>query len=256
VVKPLGLPPERLAEVAHELALGGLDIVKDDHGLADQPFAAYRERVARCADAVRRAAAVTGHPTRYVPAVHGDPDRFSGSFDFLRTAGVGGVLVPPGLMGFDYVRHVASELRLPIMSHPAMLGSFVAGATYGIAPDVLFGTIMRLAGVDMSVFPVFGGRLPFDAAACRAIAAACVSPMGDLESAVPTPGGGMRLDRIEELVGFFGRDLMLLVGGALYRGRSLAATAEAFRKTVDRCARPETTPTATPPSGTDTSHPV
>ena len=59
-LKPMGLSPERFADQAHRLALGGLDLIKDDHSLADQEFAVYRDRVAACAAAVRRANEETG----------------------------------------------------------------------------------------------------------------------------------------------------------------------------------------------------
>src|SRR5512143_3858472 len=54
-LKPLGLSAEDLAGLAYQFALGGIDIIKDDHGLADQGFAQFRERVERCAEAVARA---------------------------------------------------------------------------------------------------------------------------------------------------------------------------------------------------------
>ncbi len=45
---------------------------------------------------------------------------------------------------------------------------------------------------------------------------------------LPTPAGGITLDRVPELLGFYGRDVMLLVGGALLLAgdRLTAATAE------------------------------
>ncbi|UCC76705.1 MAG: hypothetical protein JSW37_14570, partial [Anaerolineales bacterium] len=64
-LKPLGLPPAELAGLAHRFALGGIDIIKDDHGLADQPFARYEERVRRCSAAVLRANRETGGRSIY-----------------------------------------------------------------------------------------------------------------------------------------------------------------------------------------------
>ena len=46
-LKPQGLPPAKLAELARQFADGGIDYIKDDHGLADQaysPFADARRR--------------------------------------------------------------------------------------------------------------------------------------------------------------------------------------------------------------------
>src|SRR5581483_3523011 len=54
-LKPMGMSVEELANLAYQLTLGGIDIIKDDHGLANQPFAPFEERVARCAEAVARA---------------------------------------------------------------------------------------------------------------------------------------------------------------------------------------------------------
>ena len=57
-LKPMGLPPEALAEEAYRCALGGIDLIKDDHGLMDQPFAPFRERVERAAGPMRRQAVI------------------------------------------------------------------------------------------------------------------------------------------------------------------------------------------------------
>jgi ribulose-bisphosphate carboxylase large chain len=38
-IKPMGLSAAELAEFACKFALGGIDLIKDDHGLADQSFA-------------------------------------------------------------------------------------------------------------------------------------------------------------------------------------------------------------------------
>ena len=43
-LKPMGLSADRLAAIAHDLALGGMDMIKDDHSLANQPFAPFIER--------------------------------------------------------------------------------------------------------------------------------------------------------------------------------------------------------------------
>ena len=64
-LKPQGLCPAGLAGIAYELALGGIDFIKDDHGLADQAYSPFAERVEACAGAVRRANRETGFRTHY-----------------------------------------------------------------------------------------------------------------------------------------------------------------------------------------------
>ena len=56
-LKPQGLPPAKLADLARRFADGGIDYIKDDHGLADQaysPFVGARRRDRRGAARHRR----------------------------------------------------------------------------------------------------------------------------------------------------------------------------------------------------------
>ncbi len=55
-LKPMGLSPAALADLAYTFACAGIDVIKDDHGLAAQAFCPFEERVPRCLDAVERAA--------------------------------------------------------------------------------------------------------------------------------------------------------------------------------------------------------
>ena len=110
------------------------------------------------------------------------------------------------------------DLALPIMAHPSFLGSNVVNPDQGIDHGIMFGTLMRLAGADISIFPNHGGRFSFSPQECSMIQAECLAPLGSLASAWPSPGGGMTLDRIDELTDFYGIDVALLVGGALHRG--------------------------------------
>lgn len=65
-LKPMGLSAPELAEMAYQMALGGIDIIKDDHGLTDQAFAPFEKRVALCAEAVARANSETGQRCIFV----------------------------------------------------------------------------------------------------------------------------------------------------------------------------------------------
>lgn len=232
-LKPMGLSAERFASAAHDLALGGIDLIKDDHSLANQEFAPFLERVRRCADAVNEANATSGRKAVYLPSVNAPYDQLDARVEAAIDAGAGGLLVLPGITGFDQMRHVAATVDVPIMAHPAFLGSFSASPTGGIAHGKLYGTLMRLAGADLSVFPNHGGRFSFSRQQCREIAAELDAPLGGLAPALPAPGGGMTVDRIGEIVEFYGSDAALLIGGDLYRGESLTEKAAQFRAAVD-----------------------
>jgi ribulose-bisphosphate carboxylase large chain len=218
-IKPLGLGPSELAVLAGAFARGGIDLIKDDHGLADQPFGRFEERVTRCAAAVAEANAASGRRCLYLPNVTAPADQLVARARFAREAGAGGLVISPGLAGLDGMRRLAGDggIGLPIMCHPALLGSFTVSAEAGIAHGALYGQIARLAGADATIFPSFGGRFSFSEAECRDLVDGTERVMGAIRDCFPVPAGGMSLARVGELLEFYGRDVILLIGGDLHR---------------------------------------
>jgi len=230
-LKPQGLSADQLADLAYQFAVGGIDIIKDDHGLADQVTSPYIDRVAKCAEAVDRANRETGRKAIYMPNVTAPADRILRYGRLARELGAGGLLVSPGLAGFDSMRMLAEDdqIALPIMSHPAFLGPFVTHADNGISHFALFGQIMRLAGADATVYPNWGGRFSFAKAECAAIAAGSRVSMGSLKPIFPAPGGGMSLDRVPRMYEVYGQDVIFLIGGGLFKqGPDLVANCRTF----------------------------
>ena len=226
-LKPVGMTAEQLADLAYQVAAGGLHVVKEDQGLADQPWAPFAERVPRVAEAVRRANDDTGGRSVYLPVVNGSTAGFAGQVAFARRAGAHGVLVMPGIAGFGVLAYAAELFDGGIvLAHPSFLGGFTASPSHGIAPDVLFGTLLRLAGADASIFPSWGGRFGLTRTECLAIADAARRPRHGLAPALPTPGGGMSIDRAPELLDAYGPDTLFLIGGDLRRGNDPRRAAE------------------------------
>jgi ribulose-bisphosphate carboxylase large chain len=224
-LKPVGMTSEQLAALAYEVAAGGLHVVKEDQSLANQPWAPFAERVPRVADAVRRA----NPNTVYLPVVNGGGAGFvfAEQIRLARRAGAHGVLVMPGVAGFGALA-LAAELFDGgiVLAHPSFLGGLTASESHGIAPDVLFGTLLRLAGADASIFPSWGGRFSLSREQCLAIAEAARRPWPGVAPMLPTPGGGMSIDRAPELLDAYGPDTLFLVGGDLRRGNDPRRAAE------------------------------
>lgn len=219
-LKPMGLSALDMAEIAATMVEGGIDVIKDDHGLANQPFAPWEARTRACAAAVSDANARLGTRTIYMPSLNAPTAEIPERARIAKDAGAGGLLILPGLSSLDAMRAVADDdaIGLPIMGHPAFLGAYVLSETHGVEHGLMFGTLYRLAGADMTVYPNYGGRFSFSQDACRSIADACRSPLGDLAPIFPTPGGGMTMPRLPELMAFYGPDTGLLIGGDLQRG--------------------------------------
>ena len=216
-LKPLGLSAEGLADLAYRFALGGIEIVKDDHGLADQGFAGFQERVGLCAEAVARANRETGCRAIYAPNVTAPADQLPARARFAKAHGAGGLLVAPGLTGLDAMRCLADDdgLALPILSHPAFQGTYVLDPANGMSHRLLFGQLARLAGADATIYPNFGGRFGFTRDECQSIVQGTAMAMGSIKAIFPTPGGGMSLERVPEMLGTYGPDVVLLIGGGL-----------------------------------------
>ena len=234
-LKPMGLSAQALADYAYQFALGGIDMIKDDHGLADQAFAPFEERVTLCAAAVARANAETGNKAIYIPNLTAPAHQIMAKARFAKQAGAGGLMVAPGLTGLDTLRHLADadDIALPILSHPAFQGSFVAHSDSGLTHGVIFGQLARLAGADGTIFPNYGGRFAFSEAECAEIRDATTTKMAHLKPIFPAPGGGMGLQRLTEMGRFYGNDVIYLIGGGLHRaGSDLVANSRRFRHLV------------------------
>ncbi|MDP8257150.1 MAG: RuBisCO large subunit C-terminal-like domain-containing protein [Candidatus Alcyoniella australis] len=228
VLKPMGRSPSQLADYAHQFALGGIDLIKDDHGLADQRFCPFEERVERCAAAVAEANAQTGGNALYAANLIAPCDRLIQRAHRAKQLGARGLVLAPMILGLDWLRALATdrELRLPLIAHPGLSGSFVNPPQHGIAPGVLLGTLFRLAGADVSIFPSFDGRFGLSKQTCMQIAAACSAPLGDKRPSMPGPAGGVRLDNVPAKLEAYGLDHLLLVGSDLYvRSHDLTANA-------------------------------
>lgn len=234
-IKPMGLSVAELSRQTYEFALGGVDIIKDDHGLTDQSFAPYRERVSRCVESVQKANQQSGRVSLYAPNVTASGDQLFERAYFAKQAGAGALLVSPGIVGFDRMQALADDDRiaLPLLYHPTFLGSFVTSPLNGISHRVIFGLIGRLAGADIVIFPNFGGRFSLSREECLSIAQAACEPMAHLRPIFPAPAGGMKIERIAEMIETYGNDVILLIGGDLHRHpQGLQKASQLFRESV------------------------
>lgn len=232
-LKPMGSDARTLAEMARTLALAGFDLIKDDHSLANQPWATWKERVTLVARAVREANEATGGKSVYAPSLNLPFDQIADAAHTAKDLGAGALLVLPGITGFDSLRLLAADdsLALPIQGHPAMLGSLVTSKSEGISHGIALGTLMRLAGADISIFPNVGGRFSFTKDQCLDITEKSREKLGNLKPMLVSPAGGMTLERIPEMIDMYGKDSALLIGGALSRG-SLADNAAQMSEMV------------------------
>ncbi len=212
-LKPQGLPAAALADLAARFAQGGIDYIKDDHGLADQAYSPFAERVKAVAaslGSVRR----DGAPARYAPSLSGDLASMQRQIACAIDAGIDTVLIAPMVAGLaNFHRLVKDHPGVAFIAHPSMAGAA------RIAPPCLLGKLFRVMGADAVVFPNHGGRFGYSPETCRALAQAALAERDGLRPCMPVPAGGMTRDRVAEMLEFYGPDVMLLIGGNLLEAR-------------------------------------
>ncbi len=231
VAKPLGLSPRQLAELAGEMARAGVDIIKDDHSLADQPAAPFRERITMCQAAVEEANRAEGTSARYFPSLGGGGRMLRERVGHLQEVGCRGAVVMPFHSGLDTVAGLAYESELALLAHPSGSG-VLFGAEHGVAPEVYLGQVLRLAGCDAVIYPHAGGRFRMDESTAGAIRSNLLAELGTLRPSAPAPGGSIDPARLQGWFRLYGPDSVFVVGSSVIRAEDPRRAAEKWVATV------------------------
>jgi ribulose-bisphosphate carboxylase large chain len=218
-LKPIGLKTARLAELCGLFARAGVDLIKDDHGLANHSFHPFQERVRACQKAIRDANQASGRHSIYAPNLTGTPSALLAQLKFAQDEGVGAVMIAPMLLGLPGLAEiVAQHATVPVIGHPSF-----GGATR-IAPELLYGKLFPLYGADATIFANFGGRFAYSRDTCGRIARELTHPgTPSLAPTLPMPAGGIKYHQVADVLGFYGREVILLIGGGLYEAGDDAA---------------------------------
>lgn len=215
-LKPIGFTIDQLADLCFQFAVGGIDLIKDDHGIADQGHAPFIHRTKACSEAVRNASELTGKPAWYLPNITTKPSKVLDRFRQAEDFGAQGVLLSPQLCGLETMAELAaSDVNLPIMAHPAFSGTYL-GATNGFSHSFLYGTLWRAFGADFVIYPNNGGRFLFTLDECIGINQAALDPLVPFARTFPTPGGGLDRNQLPEWQKKYGNDVVFLMGASLY----------------------------------------
>jgi ribulose-bisphosphate carboxylase large chain len=228
----MGLSVAEAAALCRTLALSGMDVIKDDHGLADHSRCPFAERVRACLAATAEAAESTGRRALYVPNLVGAPATVRRQAREAKELGAEAVMVSPMLLGLPFFNELVGDLGQPVLAHPAF------GGAQRIAPVALLGKLFPLFGADAVIYPNAGGRFSYSREVCSGIAGALRAPDAAALPALPVPAGGIKIENVAGVLESHGADTMLLVGGSLLespdaktlllRGREFVAAVHAF----------------------------
>jgi 2,3-diketo-5-methylthiopentyl-1-phosphate enolase len=251
IFKPcVGLTPRELGEMFYELALGGIDLVKDDEILPDLPECPAESRLEACLEAAGRARRETGHRARYAVNLTGPVRTLAAKARRLASQGADCLLLNVLSYGYPVLEMLASDpdVRVPIMAHPALAGGIASPPDHGMSYRVVLGTLMRVAGADIVLFPSSYGTVALPPAETEAIRQALTEPLGRLRPVFPAPSAGIHPGLVPRILRDYGNDVIINAGGGVHGHPGGArAGATAFRQAIDlamdgRARLPEETP--------------
>ena len=218
MIKPcLGYSPEEGAKIFRDIALGGVDIVKDDELFADTNYSSIVDRVKKYTKVAKEVQSQTGHLTKYCVNITDRMDKMIEHAYRVIEAGAGLLMINFIAAGISSLQALAEDksINIPILVHYASAGSMTESPFTGISTPLLLGKLSRLAGADMCLFSSPYSTYPFLNIRYKQIADIQRLPLGNLLPVMPVIGGGVHPNSAERIVQDLGREVVLASGGAI-----------------------------------------
>ncbi len=234
IFKPcVGLSPAELGAMFFELASGGMHLVKDDEILPDLDICPTEKRLEACLTAGERAKKESGQSTLYAINLTGPVSKIIPKAKALAKSGAQCFLL--NVLSYGY--GVLEELRgvgIPIMAHPALSGALCGSPDTGMSYAVVLGSLMRLGGSDIVLFPSSYGTVALPALQTQSIKDALTWSMGSFPKSFPAPSAGIHPGLVPKLLQDYGHDVIINAGGGVH-GHPIGARAgaKAFRQAIN-----------------------
>ncbi len=242
-----------LREQFYLQAASGVDLVKDDEILFENPLTPIEKRVEACIQAAQQAERETGQKLLYATNLTGPTFSLLDQARKAINAGANALLFNVLSYGFDVLSELSRhpEINVPIMAHPAMAGAFYPSPHYGISANVLLGKLMRLAGADLVLFPSPYGSVVMPREENMAIKEVLLTQQASdyvysadgsangslsLKTSFPVPSAGIHPGLVPLILKDFGEQVIVNAGGGIH-GHPMGTIAggQAFRQAIAAC---------------------
>jgi len=253
VPKPkVGYDPDEYADIAYKIAVGGVDLIKDDENLASQSFCRFEERLEKVLKMLEKAERETGERKGYLVNITAPVREMEKRLKLVADHGNSFVMVDFVIIGWSalqYVRDLAEEYGLAIHAHRAFHAAFTRKQDHGVSMHVL-AKLARLVGVDHLHIGTPGvGKLDAKTRDVLELAKLVrnqyykapkddVSKLdqdwGRIKPLLPVSSGGLHPGTLPDVIRTMGVDLIIQVGGGvLGHPDGPEAGARAVRQAVD-----------------------
>jgi ribulose-bisphosphate carboxylase large chain len=245
IVKPsVGLDARQTAAIVYELAMAGLDFLKDDELVADPPYSRFNSRVDAVTAAVDAAERKTGKRMMYAFNVSDRADRMLEHLEYATERGAGAAMVTLSMVGASAVGQLAATSRIPVHGHRAGWGALTRHPALGMDFSA-YQKLWRLTGIDhLHVGGLASKFSESDETVLRSIRA-CLRPIGDAEDRVlPVLSSAQTARHVPMTLDLAdSSDFLMLAGGAIMShpdgpGGGVAAfhqAYEAWSAGIDAC---------------------
>lgn len=224
-----------LRDQFYKQALGGVDLIKDDEILFENPLTPLEKRVETCMEAARRAQEETGQKLLYAVNLTGPTSQLAANARKAVAAGANALLFNVLSYGYDVLHELSQdpEINVPIAAHPALAGALYPSPHYGIGASLLLGKLMRLAGADLVLFPSPYGSVVMPKEENLAVKNALLEPLHQLRTSFPVPSAGIHPGLVPLILKDFGTDVVVNAGGGIHgHPMGTAAGGQAFRQAI------------------------
>lgn len=237
MIKPCtGHDVDTHVELFREAAYGGIDLIKDDELLTNPEYNPFFERIERCMEVIKEKEEETGEKTLYTANVTGPIKDLRERARKAVEKGANALMLDSSV-GLSGLRMLTEdpEIDVPFLYHPDFLGNICAAEKAGIDMGV-YAKMSRIAGADIIFTTDYRGKFPGGTKdlALRGLKAV-TQDLHDIPKAMPfVTGGGVHPGVIPGLVGDYGKDIMIGVGGGLHgHPDGPRAGGKALRQAVD-----------------------
>ncbi len=235
MIKPCtGLTPEEGARIFYDVALGGIDFIKDDELLGDPDFCRAGKRAKAYLKAAKAAYEKTGTYTTYICNITSSSNKITDTLKSVIDAGIRAVMMCFSTVGYSTFQYISESTDVLIMGHYAGSGIANEGLTSGLSSHLSVGKFARMAGADMVMMNTPYGGYPLTKLQYQKTLHHLILPDHHLKPCMPVCGGGVHPGLVPQLIADCGYDIVLAAGGAI-QGHPMGAAAgvTAMRQAAD-----------------------
>lgn len=217
-------------------ASGGVDIVKDDEILFDNPLTPLTERIHAGKEVLQSVYETYGQKTLYAVNLSGRTYDLKEKAKQAVAVGADLLLFNVFAYGLDVLQALAedNDISIPIMAHPAVSGTYIASKLYGFSSSLLLGKLLRYAGADFSLFPSPYGNVALQQEEALYLAKALTDENEPFKRSFPVPSAGIHPGLVPLLIRDFGEQCVINAGGGIHGHPSGAqGGGKAFRAAID-----------------------